>query len=510
MPAKKKRLDLAPADFDPFEIAMSAIAPAEIDAFAILGWEAQPKQALAEQLSHEADELLFGGAAGGGKSEWLIHHGIAEMMKHPRNRGVIFRRNMPSLQRSLIPRSRAILEGVAHWNGQENTWTFPNKSVLEFAHMQHDDTVHRYQGAEYGFVGFEEITEFYESQWEYLLTRLRAPADGIRPHAVGTTNPGGVGHAWVKARWVKPNRGKVGPIADEVEPCKIWAPESTEDNPEPLTRVFIPSTLADNPKLTERDPKYRARLRGMATSRGMRLALEQGDWDAIEIVPGALWTPEIIKVDGNVPPLVRIVIGVDPSGGDGANSDEQGIVVCGKDYQGNGWVLADRSCSLSPKGWAQRAVAAYQEFQADEIVAEVNFGGAMVIETINAADPTIPVRAITASRGKRQRAEPVALRYEEDRVRHARDFPALVHQMCSWVPEHANKSGVRSPDRMDALVWAMSVLIPTGQGHAFLSAWRAMAERDGIVVAESPRLELVHRRMIEATSSEVDPLELVS
>src|SRR5690625_821548 len=181
--------------------------PAKLDGLTIdqiytdYGIVLQPKQTLAQTLIEEVDELLYGGAAGGGKSFWLLAHAVAQMELYPNNRGIIFRRVMPSLKRSILPAAVALLYGKADHNKVDNTFTFPNGSVLEFGHLQHEDSVHTYQGAEYGFIGFEEVTEFQQSQWEFMSSRARAPADGIRPHMVATANPGGVGHRWVKRRW---------------------------------------------------------------------------------------------------------------------------------------------------------------------------------------------------------------------------------------------------------------------------------------------------------------------
>src|SRR5690606_34753764 len=147
------------------------------------------------------DETLFGGAAGPGKTEWGMRHVIEQMEMYPGNRGVIFRRVFPSLVRSVIPRLKLLLFKQARWNGNDHTFTFPNGSVLEVGSLQYADSVLDYQGAEYGVIFFEEITEFLQSQWEYMLGRLRPPATMddttakvMRPHAIATTNPGGRGH----------------------------------------------------------------------------------------------------------------------------------------------------------------------------------------------------------------------------------------------------------------------------------------------------------------------------
>jgi phage terminase large subunit-like protein len=196
---------------------------------------------------------------------------------------------------------------------------------------------------------------------------------------------------------------------------------------------------------------------------GTRLGRQELYAEILDDVPGALWTRELIKT-GFVPSilrhgepeydLTRVVVAIDPAVTSGEDSDETGIIVAGLDALGRGHILADRSCRLSPDGWARRAVAAYREFGADRIVAEVNNGGEMVEAVLRVVDPNIPYTAVHASRGKRVRAEPIAALYEQGKVTHAEPFADLEDQLCSYTPESGD-----SPDRMDALVWALTHLM---------------------------------------------------
>ena len=157
--------------------------------------------------------------------------------------------------------------------------------------------------------------------------------------------------------------------------------------------------------------------------------------------------------------MQRIVVAVDPSGTAGASDggDSIGIIVAGKGNDGFIYVIADRSCKLSPDGWARQAVRAYHEFGADRIVAERNFGGAMVEAVIRTADPDVSYKEVTASRGKAARAEPIAALYEQGRVFHSRQFPELEAEMMAMTPNGFVGEG--SPDRADALVWAITELM---------------------------------------------------
>lgn len=153
--------------------------------------------------------------------------------------------------------------------------------------------------------------------------------------------------------------------------------------------------------------------------------------------------------------MQRIVIAVDPAVTAHDGSDETGIIVMGLGVDGCGYVLDDLSCRLPPAGWARRVVTAYHAFQADLVVAEVNNGGDLVGTVIHTIDRTVAYRAIRASRGKAVRAEPVVALYEQGKVYHVRPFPELEDQLCDYVPGRHD----RSPDRLDALVWAASSLM---------------------------------------------------
>ena len=168
---------------------------------------------------------------------------------------------------------------------------------------------------------------------------------------------------------------------------------------------------------------------------GTRLGRQELNAEILEDTPGALWTRATLDAATvkQAPDLVRVVVGVDPSGTKGAmdSGDSIGIVVAGLGVDGVGYVLADRSCKLSPDGWGRRAVEAYREFKADRIVAEKNFGGAMVEHVIRTVDLGVSYKEVTASRGKAARAEPVAALYEQGRVLHVGIHSELEDQMCS-------------------------------------------------------------------------------
>ncbi len=194
---------------------------------------------------------------------------------------------------------------------------------------------------------------------------------------------------------------------------------------------------------------------------GTRLGRQELNAEILDDNPGALWTRNVIDAykikfgDIHWHLITRIVVAIDPAVTSGEESDETGIVVCGLTASEHIIVLDDVSCKEPPLGWARAAIAAYKKHKADLIVGEVNNGGDLVAANIRSVDPNVPFRAVRASRGKAVRAEPVASLYEQGRVHHVGSFPQLEDQMCEFIPGDAG----RSPDRMDALVWAITELL---------------------------------------------------
>ena len=196
---------------------------------------------------------------------------------------------------------------------------------------------------------------------------------------------------------------------------------------------------------------------------GTAQARQELGGELLDEVPGALWSREgLERARGRAPEyLERVVVAVDPPSGQGPGADACGIVVAGI-AAGVVWVLADHTVQgLSPAGWAGRVVGAYEAWSADRVVAEVNQGGALVGQLIRQISSEVAYTPVTATRGKAVRAEPVAALYEQGRVRHAGAFAELEDQMCAFTG--AREDGA-SPDRVDALVWAVTALALSGGG----------------------------------------------
>lgn len=220
---------------------------------------------------------------------------------------------------------------------------------------------------------------------------------------------------------------------------------------DPSTVVVTGSSYENRANL---DPKWFDRT--LARYEGTRLGRQEIHAEILDDTPGALWTRALIERQRvrKAPSLVRVVVAVDPAATSGEQAAETGIITAGVGVDGKGYVLSDDSLRASPHGWASQAVVAYHRHKADRLVAETNNGGDMVIYTIGTVDATVATKKLTASRGKQARAEPVAALYEQGNVYHVGSFPDLEDQLCGWVPGEGE-----SPDRLDALVWAITELM---------------------------------------------------
>ena len=202
--------------------------------------------------------------------------------------------------------------------------------------------------------------------------------------------------------------------------------------------------------------------RNIAKYEGTRLGRQEIYAEVLDDAPGALWQRDNID-DLRVykhPELSRIVVADDPAVTSKDDSDETGIVVAGIGTDNHAYVLDDRSCVETPNGWAVITVDAYNEFKADRIIGEANNGGDLIEMNIRTVDKDVPYKKVWASRGKAIRAEPIAALYEQGKVHHMGKFNKLEDEMCNWEP------GMKSPNRMDALVWALTELMLNENGSA--------------------------------------------
>lgn len=215
-------------------------------------------------INSEAFETLFGGAAGGGKSYGQLVDALLYALKYPKSKQIIFRSTFADLEKSLIRVSLDFYPlSIANYNNSKHTWKFDNGSIIDFGYIQYEKDVYQYQSAEYDVIRFDELTHFTEYMYTYMISRCR----GANPYPKGmksSTNPGGVGHVWVKERFIDIGEPNV------IHNCKL-------ETGEEVTRIFIPSLVTDNKFMLEYDPDYIKRLDALPEKE--RKALKYGDWD---------------------------------------------------------------------------------------------------------------------------------------------------------------------------------------------------------------------------------------
>lgn len=218
-------------------------------------------------INSEAFETLFGGAAGGGKSYGQLVDALLYALEYPKSKQIIFRRTFPDLEKSLI---RVSLEfyprEAASYNSSKHIWTFKNGSIIDFGYIDAESDVYQYQSAEYDVIRFDELTHFTKYMYTYMISRCRG-ANPYPKHIKSSTNPGGVGHSWVKERFI-----------DIGAPNQIH--EITLENGKKNTVVFIPSLVQDNMFLLDNDPDYIDRLELLPEKE--KQALLYGDWDIFD------------------------------------------------------------------------------------------------------------------------------------------------------------------------------------------------------------------------------------
>lgn len=421
-------------------------------------------------LTSPARYALLEGGSGSGKTFLICRHVAIRACKAPGSRHLMarlrFRHIKTSIWHNTFPTMmRLCFPGVAYEaKAQDFYYLFPNGSEIWIGGLDDKERTEKMLGNEYATIFCNEISELTAfATIEKLVTRLRQNAIVTDPRAPDLG---------------RPLTQKM--IFDCNPPLKThWAyrlfhehrsPEAPFD---PLRDPENYRWLRLNPEDNQRNlsPEYLDSLQHLSARQ--RLRFWAGEWGSAN--ENALWTPELIersRVQKAPELLTRVIVAVDPSGtkdpAEDNRSDAVGIVVVGLGADGLAYVLEDLTLNARPALWGAAVVDAYQRHEADRIVAETNFGGAMVGEVIRSAAKEKRVRVnfgeVTASRGKVVRAEPISTLYGDfttgapSKVRHVGNFPELEDQLCAFTT--MGYMGDRSPDRADALIWALSELFP--------------------------------------------------
>lgn len=419
-------------------------------------------------LAGPARNVMLRGGSRSGKTFVLVRAIIQRAINAPGSRHAIFRfrfnhaktsvwsDTLPKVLKLCFPTLRARFDKTDFFVD------LPNGSQVWIAGLDDKERVEKILGQEYATLYFNESSQIPWSSVETAMSRLAQKCE-LAPEIAKAT---GRTHIALKAYF------------DCNPPSKLhWSYQLFRAKVKPGTKEALPSPddyaeMRVNPADNSENlpPEYFDVLGSMSSAK--RVRFEAGEW-ASE-VNGALWALEDRKApDGKnmpgidalrvakAPEMRRIVVAVDPSGtrGDGGG-DDIGIVVAGLGVDGEAYVLEDGTCQMSPEGWGRRAVDLYHRHQADRIIGERNFGGDMVRFTVATADRRASFKEVVASRGKAVRAEPISALYEQGKVHHVGVFPDLEDQMCNFTA--SGYVGDGSPDRADALVWALTELMLMG------------------------------------------------
>lgn len=411
------------------------------------------QQQAQELLNGPAKHILLAGGSRSGKTFLIIRKQVQRRLKAPGSRGAVLRFRLGHVKQSIVLDTfPAVMSkcfpGVEYDLNKSDLYaTFPGGSELWFGGLDDKARTEKILGTEFADIFFNECSQIPYSSLMMARTRL---AQKVTDRATG-----------------KPMVLKC--YHDENPPDKAhWTyrmfktlvdPETRASLPDPDSYGFMQLNPRDNTQNIS--PEYMAILEALPAR--LRKRFLEGEFR--DANPNALFTDEEFErwrvIDEALPEMLIIVVAVDPSGADDADNidnDEIGIVVCGLGIDGNGYVLEDLTCKAGPKVWGRVVTDAYDRWQADRVVAEVNYGGAMVKHVIQTARANTPFRPVTASRGKSVRAEPISALVETGKIRMAGQFRELEDELGGFTTH--GYIGENSPNRADAMVWGMSSLFP--------------------------------------------------
>jgi predicted phage terminase large subunit-like protein len=414
------------------------------------------KQQEANRLLASAAQhiMLFGGSRSG-KTFLIVRAICTRALKAPGSRHASLRFRLGHIKSSIVldtfPKVMKLCFPSVQYelNKSDLYASFPNGSEYWFGGLDDKERTEKILGNEYVTLHLNECSQIPWNSRNIALTRL---AQLVSQKVNGTEsvlplkmyydeNPPDKGHWTYKLFKAHQDPETKGPLPDPERYASMQL--NPQDNLENLGADYLKT------------------LQGLSARLQKRFLL--GEFR--ETAPNALFTDETLDkwrvTDEDLPDMVRVVVGVDPSGADdedNQDNDEIGIIVAGLGTDGRGYVLEDLTCKLGPSGWGKMATQAFERHQANTIVAEVNFGGAMVKSVIHHARPRTPFKAVTASRGKVVRAEPVSALMEAGDVRLVGQFLPLEEELCAFTTH--GYTGSNSPNRADALIWAISDLFP--------------------------------------------------
>lgn len=415
-----------------------------------------PKQEEANKLlASDAQHVMLLGGSRSGKTFLLVRGLVMRALKAPRSRHAAFRFRFNHIKQSIVlgtfPKVMELCFPQVKYELNKSDWyaTLPGDSEIWFGGLDDKERTEKILGNDYATILLNECTQIPWSSRTTVVTRLSQSVEQI---VSGVRRP-------LKPRmWYDEN-----PTDKAHWSYRLFVQKVDPETKEPISRPEQYAWMRLNPidNVQNLAPEYMDTLKDLPAR--MQARFLQGEFR--ESDPNALFPDsELDKwrvTDGKVPDMVRIVVAVDPSGSDdddNADNDEIGICVCGLGTDGNGYVLEDLTVKAGPATWGRVAVTAFERHKADVIVAEVNYGGAMVRQVIQSARPRTNFKAVTASRGKAVRAEPISSLCEQGKIRFV-GWLAKMEDELSGFTTHGY-TGTGSPNRADAFVWAMTELFP--------------------------------------------------
>lgn len=405
---------------------MLSIATALADTLADGGWRSKARPS---QLPPEGDWLGWLLMAGRGFGKNFTGAGWVNELVETRTAGriALVAATAADARDTMVEGQSGLLRLAPAWNRplyepSKRRLTWPNGAIATTFSSEEAD---RLRGPEHDAAWTDELAAWNDPQatWDMLQFGLRL---GKRPRWLATTTP-------------RPIKLVKDILAREGKDVVVTR-GTTFENEANLAPTFLAAVRA----------RYE----------GTRLGRQELNAELLSDVAGALWQMEWLDRDrvASVPDLKRIVVAIDPAVSNNEGSDETGIIVAGVARDQQAYVLEDLSGRYAPHEWAAKAIDAYRRHKADRILAEVNNGGAMVEGTIRALDSHVSFKSVHASRGKVVRAEPIAALYEQRKVHHVGGFATLEDQMCGFTSDFDRSRAGYSPDRVDALVWALTEL----------------------------------------------------
>ena len=405
-----------------------------------------------EVLNGPAMHVMLAGGSRSGKTFQIIRKQVQRRLKAPGSRGAVLRFRLGHVRQSIVMdtfptvMAKCFPKVDYSLNKSELYATFPGDSELWFGGLDDKQRVEKILGNEYSDIFLNECSQIAFNSRNIAITRLaqkimdRATGQPLRLKMYYDENPPDKGH-WTYKRF------KLFEDPESRQPLRREDYGFFQINP----RDNLSNISADYIKTLEALPER------------LRKRFLYGEFR--DASPNALFQDEWLErwrvLDGALPDMLRVVVAVDPSGAgdtDNTDNDEIGIMVCGLGIDGNGYVLEDLTCKAGPSTWGKVATLAFERHQADRVVAEVNYGGAMVGHVIRTARPRTPFREVTASRGKVVRAEPVSALVETGKIRMAGIFRELEDELCAFTTN--GYMGENSPNRADAMIWAFADMFP--------------------------------------------------